>query len=83
MKCTIKGVVFIITILFSMLGAALMLAAFAAGWLFGSRRAPRGAGEPPEAAERERLLAEQNAFRELLRYSPETAYGASVTDGEV
>ena len=66
-----------------MLGAALVLAAFAAGWLLGARRVPRTAPETPEAAERERLLAEQNAFRELLRYSPETAYGAAVTDGEV
>lgn len=66
-----------------MLGAALMIATFAAGWALGARRTARGAPALPEAAERERLLAEQNAFRELLRYSPETAYGAAVTDGEV
>ena len=66
-----------------MLGAALMLAAFAAGWCLASRRLPRRAPDTPEAAERERLIAEQNAFRELLRYSPETAYGAAMTDEEV
>ncbi len=66
-----------------MLGAAMMLAAFAAGWMMGARRTPKGAADVPGHDERERLIAEQNAFRELLRYSPEMAYGAAVTDGEV
>ena len=66
-----------------MLGAALVLAAFAAGWQLGARRRPNGAADAPERDERERLIAEQNAFRELLRYSPETAYGAAMTDREV
>ena len=65
-----------------MLGAALMIAAFAAGWALGTRRTARGAPVLPEAAERERLASEQRAFRTLLRYSPEIAYGETMTTGE-
>ena len=71
-----------ITAIIGMLGAALVLAAFAAGWALGSRRQERAAPEPPPETERERLLAEQRAFHTLLRYSPETAYGESVTAEE-
>lgn len=64
-----------------MLGAALVLCAFAAGWVLGARRVPKP--DPVQPAERERaqLLAEQQAFRELMCYSPEIAYGAAA-DGE-
>ena len=66
-----------------MLGAALFLAAFAAGWALGARHTPKHAPEPPGETERERLLAEQRAFRALMRYSPEIAYGETAPDGEV
>ena len=66
-----------------MLGAALFLAAFAAGFALGARHTPKHAPEPPGETERERLLAEQRAFRALMRYSPEIAYGETAPDGEV
>ena len=69
--------------IYSMLGAVLILASFAAGWAVGARRAPKHAPELPAETERERLLAEQRAFRALMRYSPETAYGEAAPDGEV
>lgn len=58
-----------------MLGAALMLSAFAAGWLLGARQRLKHPAEPPPETERQRLMAEQRAFRELMCYSPEIAYG--------
>ena len=63
-----------------MLGAALMLSAFAAGWALGTRQRPQRVADPPPETERERLLAEQSAFRQLMRYSPEIAYGEHVTE---
>ena len=75
--------IILITIIFGMLGAALVLAAFAAGFALGARRRPKRGGEPPAETERERLLAEQRAFRALMRYSPEIAYGETAPDGEV
>jgi hypothetical protein len=78
-----KGVVILITIMFGMLGAALIAAAFAAGWALGARRRPQCGAPSPSETERERLLAEQRAFRTLLCYSPETAYGEPLTDEEV
>ena len=72
-----------ITAIIAMLGAALLLSSFAAGWALGARqRKPRAAEAPPET-ERERLLAEQRAFRTLMSYSPEIAYGETMTAEEV
>ena len=75
--------IILITIIFGMLGAALVLAAFATGFALGARRRPKRGGEPPAETERERLLAEQRAFRTLLCYSPEIAYGEPLTEEEV
>ena len=69
-----------ITAIFGMLGAALVLCAFAAGFLLGVRRRPRAEPEPPSDTERERLVTEQRAFHTLLRYSPEIAYGETMTE---
>ncbi len=71
-----------ITIIIGMLGAALVLCAFAAGFLLGARRRRRAEPEPPSETERERLISEQRAFHTLLRYSPEIAYGETMTAGE-
>lgn len=69
-----------ITAIFGMLGAALVLCAFAAGFAFGAHRCRREEPEPPSDIERERLLGEQRAFHTLLRYSPEMAYGETMTE---
>ena len=69
-----------ITIIFGMLGAALVLCAFAAGFVLGARRRRHSEPEPPPETERERLLCEQRAFHTLLRYSPEIAYGETMTE---
>ena len=71
-----------ITAIFGMLGAALVLAAFACGFLLGAKRTRSASPEPPGDTERERLVSEQRAFRTLLRYSPEIAYGETMTTGE-
>ncbi len=69
-----------ITAIFGMLGAALVLCAFAAGFAFGAHRRRHAEPEPPSDTERERLLGEQRAFHTLLRYSPEIAYGETMTE---
>ena len=71
-----------ITAIFGMLGAALVLCAFACGWLLGAKRTRSASPEPPSETERERLVSEQRAFHTLLRYSPEIAYGETMTTGE-
>ena len=75
-----EGVVITITAIFGMLGAALVLLAFACGWLLGAKRTRGASPEPPSETERERLLCEQRAFHTLLRYSPEIAYGETMTE---
>ena len=72
--------IFTITIMIGMLGAALVLASFAAGFALGARRQHRAEPEPPPETERERLASEQRAFHTLLRYSPEIAYGETMTE---
>ena len=69
-----------ITAIFGMLGAFLVLAAFACGWLLGAKGKRSAPPEPPGDAERERLANEQLAFHTLLRYSPEIAYGETMTE---
>ena len=71
-----------ITAIFGMLGAALVLSAFACGWLLGAKRTRSASPEQPSETERERLVSEQRAFHTLLRYSPEIAYGETMTTGE-
>ena len=66
-----------------MLGAALVLSAFAAGWAIGARQTPKRPASPPPETELERLAAEQRAFRELMCYSPEIAYGEAMPSEEV
>ena len=72
-----------ITIIFAMLGASLVLGAFAAGWHIGGRRVRPQPPELPGETERERLQREQQAFRVLMSYSPETAYGGTLPGEEV
>ena len=69
-----------ITAIFGMLGAVLVLLAFACGWLLGAKQTRGASPEPPSETERERLLSEQRAFHTLLRYSPEIAYGETMTE---
>ena len=71
-----------ITAIFGMLGAALVLLAFACGCLLGAKRTRSAPSEPTSETERERLIAEQRAFHTLLRYSPEIAYGEAMTAEE-
>ena len=71
-----------ITAIFGMLGAALVLCAFACGWLLGAKQTRSASPEPPSETERERLANEQRAFHTLLRYSPEIAYGETMTTEE-
>ena len=72
--------IFTITIMTGMLGAALVLLAFACGWLLGAKRTRGASPELPSETEREKLLCEQRAFHTLLRYSPEIAYGETMTE---
>ena len=64
-------------LLFGMTGGLLALGVFWMGWRFGRtcRAADRPTAETPDEQERQRLLAEQQAFRALMHYSPEIAYG--------
>ena len=71
-----------ITAIFGMLGAVLVLLAFACGYLLGAKRTRSALPEPPSETERERLANEQRAFHTLLRYSPEIAYGETMTTEE-
>ena len=69
-----------ITAIFGMLGAVLVLLAFACGYLLGAKRTHSASPELPSETERERLVNEQRAFHTLLRYSPEIAYGETMTE---
>jgi len=65
-------------VILGMLGAGLVLAAFAAGWLAAGRMAEKRAVTAEKQVgeeERRRLKAEQDAFRTLLNYNTEMAYG--------
>ena len=84
-------------VLLGLLGAALGLAFFACGFYFGrktqpvqSAKKPTGAvmSEPTEEEkaevekERDRLIAEQNAFHDLLGYNADVAYGRAPLPGK-
>jgi len=84
-------------LLLGLLGAALGLAFFAAGFWFGRKSAvvPKAAEltgaimpEPTDEEkaaiekERDRLRSEQNAFHNLLGYSANVAYGVTKMSGE-
>lgn len=72
-----------ITVLIGMAGAGLSLLLVLAGWVLRGHIGRPRAPEPPPETERERLLAEQRAFRTLMSYSPEIAYGETMTTEEV
>ena len=69
-----------ITAIFGMLGAVLVLLSFACGYLLGAKRTRSALPELPSDTEREKLISEQRAFHTLLRYSPEIAYGETMTE---
>jgi len=60
------------------LGACLVLVVFAAGWIAAGRMSEKKAVIAEQKIgeeERRRLKAEQDAFRTLLNYNTEVAYG--------
>lgn len=69
------------------LGALLALAAFVTGWISGGhmakqRQEKRAATEERKVGEEERrrLKSEQDAFRTLLNYNSDMAYGLNMND---
>jgi hypothetical protein len=79
--------------IYGALGAVLVLLLFAVGVYVGYKlhekkaeheAAKRPTPEPPEMAERRRLIAEQAAFSNLVNYNADVAFGYTAgEDGEV
>ena len=73
--------------IYGFLGAILALGLFAAGFFFGWRMSEKMrekqtviAEQQIGEAERDRLKREQEAFRTMLNYNPDMAYGINVGD---
>lgn len=73
-----------VSILYGLLGfflaAAFMGGGFVLGWKLREKNIKPPTPEELGDQERQRLIAEQNAFRELLNYNVDVAYGIVPSD---